>query len=483
MHTLFAFLGGLSWSLNGWTLLVLASELAALATLPSVLLQRRGKPLSALAWTLALTGVPILGVTAWWALGRTHLRRKRRQRLLARQAILPELASSRHPAPPEAQVEILPTHRMGPEEAVGIFPLVRGNRAELLVDGPACYQAMESAIAGARSHLHLLFYIWRKDATGRRFRDLLAEKARQGVEVRVLLDAVGSGSTGGRFMDPLREAGGEVALFAPTRSLFRRLAVNFRNHRKILVADGKTSFSGGLNIGDEHLSGWHDLGLLIEGPASCQLQEVFLDDWFFATGEECADRCYFAPPPEGEGGSWCGVLAGGPDTRHNHTRDAFFLALTRARERVWITTPYLAPGPDILTALRTAVYRGVDVRLLVPRTTDVAWARLVGRSYYPELLLAGVRIFEYLPSLLHAKAWVFDSEEVAVGSANLDNRSFRLNFECTCFLRDRLLCSRLSSLFKEDLGRSEEVTVESLRRRGKGERLLEAAANLLSPMM
>ncbi len=484
MHTLVAYLlHDLSWGLNGWTLLILAAEVAATFTIPSILLQRRGQPLSALSWTLALIGLPFIGVLGWWAFGRTHLERKRRKRRTARLIIGGELADVRPPA--EWDEELLPAGRLSAENAAGIFPAVGGNRVRLLVDGPCTYQALEEMAGSARSHLHFLFYVWEPDGTGRRFRDLLADKARHGVQVRVLLDAMGSRRAAGRFMDPLRKAGAQVALFEPARWVRRSLSINFRNHRKIVVADGRAGYNGGLNIGDEYLHEWRDMGLLLEGPAVAQLQEVFLDDWFFATGEECAEPGYFeeAVPQTGDELASCGILAGGPDTIDNPTLDAFFLGLTRARERVWITTPYLAPGVDILTALRTAVYRGVDVRLLVPRRSDNPLARLVGRSYYPTLLRAGIRVFEYLSAVLHAKTWIFDAQRVAVGSVNMDNRSFKLNFECTCFLRSGKLNERMAALFEGDLAHSEEMTMEKVERAGRWQELKEAAANLLSPLM
>ena len=215
---------------------------------------------------------------------------------------------------------------------------------------------------------------------------------------------------------------------------------------------------------------------------------MFLDDWYFATRENCADPEYFdgaAEPADEAAGlpATCAMLAGGPDTRDNPTLDAFFLAITLSRERVWITTPYLAPGPDVLTALRTACYRGVDVRLLVPRRSDSRVLQLAGRSFYPALLRAGVRVYEYLPAVLHGKTWVFDSEHVAIGSANLDNRSFKLNFEITCFLRGPEITAEMAAIYERDLAHSEEISLSRFEKRGSWTELKEAAANLLGPLL
>lgn len=488
MHTLIHTLQNLGWALNGWTLFTLVAEGVALLTVPSVLLQRRGQALSALAWILCLVGVPYLGVLLWWGIGRTHLKRKRRKRRTARLTVTKGFVTLRPAAGEETPDAFLASFRFPAEDAGGIFSPAGGNRVRLLVDGAQTYAAIGEMIASARHHVHCLFYIWEKDATGARFRDLLAQKAREGVQVRVLLDAMGAGGASGRFMDPLRAAGGEVAVFMPTRFLRRSLSLNFRNHRKIVVADGHTAYTGGLNIGDEYVGEWRDMGLRLEGAAASQLQEVFLDDWFFATGRNLADAAYFegaAAPCEESAGvpAVCSVIAGGPDTVDNPTLDTFFMGITLCRERIWITTPYLAPGPDVLTALRTAAYRGVDVRLLVPRRSDSRLVQLAGRSFYPALLRAGVRIYEYLPAVLHGKTWVFDGEHLAIGSANLDNRSFKLNFEITCFLRSPEATAEMAAIYERDLAHSEEVLLERFERRGPWTELKESAANLLGPLL
>jgi cardiolipin synthase len=489
MHTLIHTLQNLGWSLNGWTAFTLVAEFFALLTIPSVLLQRRGQALSALAWILCLIGLPYFGVLLWWGIGRTHLERKRRKRRTARLTVTKGFVTLRPPAGTSGtDDEFMGNFRFPAEDAGGIFPAVPGNRVQLLVDGEQTYAALEEMIRSARHHVHCLFYIWNRDRTGERFRDLLAAKARAGVKVRVLLDAMGSGGASGRFMDPLRAAGGEVAVFMPTRFLRRSLSLNFRNHRKIVVVDGGVGYTGGLNIGDEYLGGWRDMGLRLTGPAVSQLQEVFLDDWYFATGGNCADAAYFegavAPAPDAPGlPATCSVIAGGPDTRDNPTLDTFFMGITMSRERIWITTPYLAPGPDVLTALRTAAYRGVDVRLLVPRRSDSRLVQLAGRSFYPTLLRAGVRVYEYLPAVLHGKTWVFDSQYLAIGSANLDNRSFKLNFEITCVLRSPEATAQMAALFEQDLAQSEEISLASFEKRSTWSQLKESAANLLGPLL
>lgn len=487
MNTLVGLLYAQDWGFNGWTLLLLVAEILSLLTLPSILRQRLGQPLSALSWFLAMVAFPFFGVLAWWLIGRSHLKRKRLRRRKASGEIRGSFAALRRqevPVPPPCEDR----RRSGLREYDGVFAMEEGNRVELLSEGKAAFDALESLILGAGHHIHLLFYTWQTDATGRRFRDLLARRAREGVKVRLLCDALGSFSAAGSFMRPLREAGAKVAFFSPARYLRRSLSINFRNHRKIIVADGCAAYTGGFNIGDEYAWKWEDAGLIVRGPAVAQLQEVFAEDWYYAAREALAEAHYVesacGDPTAAPGDpAACAVVAGGPDTESNITQDAFFIAITSARERIWITTPYLIPTAAIQVALRTAVRKGVDVRVMVPRTSDQRLTAIAGRSYYPTLLAGGVRVFEYVPAMLHAKVWVVDRDISVVGSANLDIRSFKLNFETSCFLHGAEVNGRLADLFEARLRHSEEVTAARLRGRGYWTELSEAALNLLSPLL
>lgn len=481
MHTLIALLSGVGIPAVVLGGLALAELLAAL-TAPSVLIARRGRPVAALAWLLAMVTLPGLGVVLWWAIGRTHLRRRQRRKLEAHETLQSEIGSLPCTAAPGEP--LLPWRNLPEDAASAVLPAVGGNRVELLVDGTATYGELARLVGEAADHVHFLFYSFAPDRVGRRFLELLTERARAGVAVRLLCDAVGSASLKPRDTAALRAAGGHVAVFGRTRLLRRALTVNFRNHRKVVVVDGRSGAVGGLNIGEEYVGDWRDFALSVGGPVVAQLQQVFADDWFFATGESLAHGRYFPPQPCGPaGGAVCSVVAGGPDTRHNLTHDAFLLAVGEARRRVWITTPYLIPSQTVQAALRLAVVRGVDVRLFVPRRSDVTLASLAGRSYYPDLVASGVRVLEYVPATLHGKVWIVDEELVVVGSANLDTRSFRLNFEVSCLVRDAALNAALAGQL-ERLGRDcEEVTAAALAGAGRLAELRDATANLLSPLL
>jgi len=478
----------LDWHISWWGVLGLVVYALALLSIPSVLLQRQGRPQAALSWVLILFLVPLVGLIAWWALGRKHLHRRKRKRRRAAARITQRISQvqAAAPDPPQAQWSLLPIDHLPPEIGEWVFPPTSDNEAELLVDGAETFPAMERMIREAQEFIHVIFYIWQPDETGRFFRDLLAEKARQGVPVRLLLDAVGAAPGLGRFMNPLRAAGGEVAAFLPPLLLKRKLDWNFRNHRKLLLVDGREAVIGGMNIGDEYRGAWRDTTIRFAGPVVDQLQEVFAEDWYFATGDDFVEPSHFGrwsetPPPEQKAD--CGLVASGPHSDVNLTHEAFSIAISSARQRIWLTTPYFIPDQVILSVLRTAVFRGVDVQLLLPERGDHLLVDLACRSYYPELLQAGVRIFEYGDGVLHSKTAVFDQDVSFVGSANMDIRSFRLNFELSCFVRSRHLADQLVAVFGHDLTSSREITTDALAHKSYFRRLSEATAHLLSPLL
>ncbi|MEM9696826.1 MAG: cardiolipin synthase, partial [Myxococcota bacterium] len=366
-----------------------------------------------------------------------------------------------------------------------VFPATDDNEV-VAIDSHDAFDIMERDILAAEDHIHALFYIWRDDQTGRRFRDVLIESARRGVRVRVLSDAFGSPAFSTRFVRPLKRAGVAVERFLPPRIFSPSPRINFRNHRKILVIDGHIGFIGGFNVGDEYRTQWRDLGVRMRGPAVDQLQEIFAEDWYYASDENLADKRYF--------GCWTRAddhanahrvasIASGPDAESAPIEDALFAAINMARQRIRLVTPYFVPTRSLLTALRSARYRGVTVEVMVPSKSDVRIVRYASRSYYPELLESGVRIYEYQPSMLHAKFATFDDELVLVGSANIDNRSFRLNFEASCVVAGPELNQTLNHVFDEDKLECKRIEPADLARLGPVQQLVDATANLLSPLL
>jgi cardiolipin synthase len=468
-----------------WFWIDWGSTVLAALSIPSVLIQRRGRPTAALSWILALIAVPILGIIMWWLFGRRHLERRRRRKRSAHAAIAERLATLREELhePPSSEVAALPFLALPTELAESVFDPSSGNAVELL-DSHDAFDVMERDIRAATNHVHALFYIWKNDETGRRFCDALIEKAKEGKEVRVLCDAIGSPVMATKFSRPLRKAGVKVARFLPPQWFSRSPRVNFRNHRKILVVDGKIGVIGGFNIGDEYRKTWRDMGIRIEGPAVDQLQEIFADDWYYATDHDLAAANYFGcwTPVRGPGAS-CATIASGPDSKYSPIHDAIFIAINQCKKRLFIMTPYFIPTRALQAAIRAAIYRGVDVRIMLPAKNDVMLVRYAARSYYADLLDIGVRIYEYQPAMLHAKVMLFDDHLVLVGSANLDSRSFRLNFEASTFVADEKLNDEVSERFLADLDDSEEITLDALLSRPWHSKLIDATAHLMSPLL
>lgn len=458
--------------------LLLGADIAAFLSVPSVLLRRRGRPLAALSWLLAVAALPYVGVILWWTLGRTHLERLRRRR--ARRV------PPRSARPSTSTLSTLPFYNAEYLGSDGIFAPTAGNELELLVDAEFM-QAVREEIRAATHEINVLFYIWEDDETGRDIRDLLAQRAREGVAVRVLVDDMGSPAMRGRFAHPLIDAGVHVLRFLPVRFRPWNPTLNFRNHRKLVVIDHTVALTGGVNIGEDYEHHWHDMGVRIRGPAVCDLHDVFREDWAFARRRR--PRPEFACPPMEERSDPCdadgvvAIVASGPDRERQRMADAFFLAIGSARERVYLTTPYYIPPEPIQAVLRAARQRGVDVRLMVPRRSDVQLVQFASRSYYEPLLEEGVRIFEYEPRTLHAKAMTVDDQLVILGSANMDLRSFRLNFELVCVAESRALARRVRELFEADQEKSHEVRLDEVTGRGIWGQLVESVAHLVSPLL
>lgn len=450
-----------------------------LATVPSILLQRRGRPSAALSWLLVVAFAPIFGAIAWWAIGRTHLRKHRE----ARKARVKRVVARHGPIPMDVGTVFdsrIPMAALGDS----VFPS-DDNRVRLLIDGDAAYPAMEAAIEGAERSLMVLFYIWKPDETGRRVRDLLTARAKAGVQVRVLVDAHGSPRFDSRFSAPLTEAGAEVARVMPWRLLRLTPRVNFVNHRKIIIVDDRVAFTGGMNIGDEYRHIWRDMMVRIEGRAVQALRQILLSDWAAAVGGPAEAPVIepAAPDPEAGHPAQIAVVASGPDTEQPWIHLGYFQAFTRAERRVWIATPYFIPSPALSVALQAAASRGVDVRLVVPLDNDVPLVGWACRSYYPELLAAGVRVFEYQGPMLHAKAFVVDDDLCSVGTANVDTRSFHLSFEVGCFMLSPALNAELSAWHAALVDDSDEIFLAELEGQSKLRTLLESAAHLASPLL
>ncbi|MEE7548391.1 cardiolipin synthase [Xanthomonas sp. Kuri4-1] len=450
-----------------------------------IILQKR-EPVATLSWVLSLAALPYVGLLIYYLLGPQKVKRQRLRRGRSRSGM--EHYTS--VCPPDSGCTELAKIA---QSTTGLPPST-ATAVDWLVDGAATYAAILEAIAGARDHVHVEYYIFNPDRAGTALRDALIERARAGVKVRLLLDSVGSSSVRRRFLQPLLDAGGEAAWFHPTQLLkpFKRPWVNMRTHRKIVVVDGHIAFTGGINVTDEEderlrADAYRDLHMRLEGHVVRSLQLVFVEDWIYATGQGRPAFEGQALWPDDMPGRQDGhidaqVLVSGPDSSWETIHRLHVAAIHEARRRVWLVTPYFVPGEAARMALTSAALGGLDVRLLVPHVSDSRLVTYAARSYFDELLEAGVRIFEYGPRMLHTKAFVADDEVAIVGSANFDNRSFRLNFEVSMLFRDRPLVGALATLIEGEMADAHEVRFNRNRPLWRS-RLPEAFARMTSPLL
>jgi cardiolipin synthase len=377
-------------------------------------------------------------------------------------------------------------------------PLVAGNRVSLLIDGPQTLDAIRRAIAQARHHVHVETYIFADDEVGGAFRDLLLERRRAGVEIRVLYDGIGSLATPAEFFEPLRAAGAEVRQFRPPDPVRTPLVwkVNNRDHRKIVVVDGRIAFTGGINISSTYASSsrkkpgpeagreeaWRDTHVQIEGPVTAQFQTLFFEAWAHAADDREAPQGepYF-PSIEPVGQDLVAAVATrGGDEDLSAIYGTYVATIRHASERLWMTQAYFAPNGKLLQELIAAAQRGVDVRIVLPGFTDSSLIFHASRSTYEQLLAGGVKLYEQRDALLHAKTLVIDGALSMVGSANFDMRSFLHNNEVNAVVVGSDFARRMEQVFERDVASAAEITLEAWRKRSVVEKMKEKGASLFS---
>lgn len=465
-----------------WTLYVLIVSVW-------ILLQRSA-PIATMSWLLSMAALPVLGLAIYYFFGPQRLKRQRIKRLrsLKRSRVRASIQRLKERMPNE-DVRLHQVARL--IAATSDFPVSTATDMRLLVGGAATFDAITEAVSAAEHHVHLEYYIYEPDQTGTALRDLLIEKARSGVKVRLLVDALGSKKLGRKFLQPLLAAGAQVARFHDTK-IGRRLrpVINFRTHRKILVCDGKVGFTGGVNVTDEEstritATAYHDVHLRVEGAVVNWLQTVFLEDWAYAL-----DRNPSMLPTAGldallpdapDGPIPMQVITSGPDNGLQAIYRAHLAAINAAEHRIWLTTPYFVPTEAALAVLTNASLRGVDVQILVPHKSDSALVTAAARSYFDELIRCGVKVHEYAACMLHSKTLVVDDNIAIIGTANFDYRSFFLNYEVCVIGYGPELNQRLAWQFEADLAQARSVSYKS----GQAfwGRLFDSGARLCSPLL
>ncbi len=441
----------------------------------------------AIAWAVSLVTFPLLAVPLYLIFGRRRFERNIAARRAVNKALAPALADL------EERAEIglkarsaIENARLQPLSRLAKFPFVGGNDARLLIDGDATFEALFREIDAASEYVLVQYYLIRDDKIGRELHRRLLARLAEGVIVLLMYDGVGSRGLDD-YLAELRRAGAKIAEFGVAGRLTRRIQLNFRNHRKIVVVDGKVGFLGGLNVGDEYLgrhsrlSPWRDTHVMISGPAAAKLQFSFIEDWYDATGE--------IPKL-----SWQSTVATGADRQvlilPSSPADAletcglFFTHLiNRARHRVWIVSPYFVPDEAIVSALQLAALRGVNVRILLPAKSDNWLVQLAGYSYLQEIGSKGVDVYRYSPGFLHQKVVLVDDDIATVGTANFDNRSFRLNFEITAVIADHDFNGEVARMLERDFARSELVDNDQNEDLSWVFQLMIRLARLLAPVL
>ncbi|MCC5813004.1 MAG: cardiolipin synthase [Ectothiorhodospiraceae bacterium] len=465
--------------------LVLAHLVGFASSLDALMSTRTSQ--GAIAWIVSLNAVPYVAVPAYWVLGRSRFQGyviARRDEDSALAGALAgktaELWSHRH-TPPYGTKDLRAIERLAK------MPFLQGNEVELLIDGEAAFESMFKGIESATRYVLVQFYIIRDDALGRALQRRLIERAQAGLDVYLLYDEIGSYRLPASYLRALTDAGVNVHRFHSTRGPGNRFQLNFRNHRKLVVVDGERGWMGGFNVGVEYLGEhprigpWRDTHLAVIGPAALNLQLSFVEDWHWAT-EEILELPW-NPARPGDGDIPVLMLASGPADRFETASLMIQQAIHAAQHRIWISSPYFVPDEGVQGMLKLAALGGVDVRILIPERPDNLLTYYAAYAFLEPLIDAGVGIYRYQDGFLHSKAFLVDNAGAAIGTVNLDNRSFRLNFEITAIVLDTGFAAEVEDMFLADFERSRLMHQRDIRERPLWSRITSRAAYLFAPVL
>lgn len=454
----------------------------------------RRNPSATWAWLMVLILIPGIGFMLYLLLGQNLSRRKMfilkteedrfHKELLLQGKQLSEDTLEFHDKEMIHYKDMVYMHLINSQSV-----FTQDNSVKVYIDGHHKFDDLFELIENATDHIHMVYYIIKNDKLGNKLIDALTKKASEGVEVRFLYDGMGGIRLPRKFFNRLKRAGGKVAVFFPSFLPYINIRVNYRNHRKIAVIDGKEAFVGGFNIGDEYLGEnkrfgyWRDTHLKIVGSAVHSLQQRFLLDWRYASNEKITFDPKYFPTVNHEGDIGIQIVSSGPDSEWEQIKNGYIKMISSAKKSVYIQTPYFIPDESILEALKIASLSGVDVKIMIPSKPDhmfVYWASL---SYIGELLKSGVRSYKYNKGFVHSKAIIVDGKISSVGTANMDVRSFRLNFEVNAFIYDSSVSEKLRTIFEDDISHCTEITHELYNSRPLIIKFKESISRLLSPVL
>lgn len=467
-------------------LFVVTSHVVGALTSVSAIMQTRTSQ-GAVAWVVSLNTIPYVAVPAYWVFGRSDFNGY----VTARRDHSKELEKFWNDFDRKLSEEdlIFDPDRTDPfvTEELAKLPATRGNSVELLIDGDETFASIFEGISRAEDYVLVQFYIIRDDSVGRQLRDVLVERARNGVRCFLLYDEIGS-KLPTAYLDSLTDAGVQVSKFNSTKGDANRFQINFRNHRKIVVVDGRESWVGGLNVGEEYkgmdpkFGYWRDTHLRMMGPVVQCVQVAFYEDWHWAAKAKLDDLNW--EPRRASGGDDVGMLCfpSGPVDPLESCTLFFLYAINSAKERLWIASPYFVPDEQFISALQLAALRGVDVRIIIPDKADNPLVQLSAWSYMEDLEKVDIKVYRYTKGFMHHKVMVIDDDYSTVGTANFDNRSFRLNFEVTMGIADKEFTSKVAAMLEEDMGNSRLTSKSELDDKGFFYRLGVRAARLTAPV-
>lgn len=474
----------------GGTLVSIFQTLTVITIGLAIFMENRN-PSSTIAWILVLAVLPVVGLILYFLMGQNYFkRRKFDKKADDDRKSYERIDHSGNTLPRDLSKFTSDQQRLlQMSQRIARTPFTMATKTQILTNGEETFSTLLKELKKAKHHIHMEYYIYRADDIGREIQRTLIDKARSGVDVRFMFDAVGSLGLPKTFINELLDAGVKVGIYGKVKFLALSSRVNYRNHRKIVVVDGKTGFIGGLNVGDEYLSRsatygfWRDTHMLIRGEAVRSLQVIFLQDWQYVTGDKIMEPEYLTPNMEEGCKGAVQIVPSGPDNESSTMKNIFFAMITSAKKSVWLATPYFIPDEDILTALRVAAMSGVDVRILFPAKADKKLPFLASHSYFQSLLDVGVKIFEYEKGFLHSKLLIADGEVATIGTTNMDMRSFHLNFEVNALLVQTDSIAKLVKEFERDLLFAKLIEKEVFMKKRLFVRFMESAARLFSPLL
>ncbi len=453
------------------------------ATIFFMLVENRN-PVKSIAWIMVLVFLPIIGFLCYIFVGRKF----RKRHVISKRSLLINKKSNTIDLTELPNLELTDDQRSIATLAFrnSDAALHENNDVKIFTQAEELYDNIVEDLKKAKHHIHMEYYIFLADKIGQRIMDVLKEKAREGVIVRVIIDDVGSWQLKKKKIKELRETGIEIQSFLEVGLPYINSRVNYRNHRKIIVVDGLVGYTGGFNIADRYVEGlkwgtWRDTHIRLEGSAVLGLQKNFLMDWFFVKRELIEDSSYY-PAQEKKGDCLAQIVISGPDMVWESVMQIFTKAFMEAKRRIYIESPYFLPPESLITALQTAALSGIDVRLILPRKSDAKVTLYSTYSYIDQMLKAGIRVFLYEPGFIHSKIVVTDDIAI-IGSANMDFRSFEQNFELNAIMYNNQVAEQMTEIFLDDENNSKEITREAWATRRISQKILESLSRLLSPLL